>query len=62
MDNEDGSSASTDTDHPRAPRSPDFEDHFWLVLLALIVVVLFVVGLLGADSGGGHGDGYTGWH
>lgn len=62
MDNEDGNSESTDTDHPRTPGSSGFEDPFWLVLLALIVVVPFVVGLMGADSGGGHEDGYTGWH
>ncbi|MFE7094243.1 hypothetical protein [Streptomyces erythrochromogenes] len=37
------------------------EDHFWLVLLALIVVILFLVGLMGADTGPADQDGYTGW-
>ncbi|WP_407841269.1 hypothetical protein ACE1OC_40480 [Streptomyces sp. DSM 116496] len=62
MSNEDSDRESPDADRPRSPSSTGFEDRFWLVLLALIVVVLFVVGLMGADTGGGHLDGYTGWH
>ncbi|MFE4258044.1 hypothetical protein [Streptomyces sp. NPDC056883] len=62
MSNEDSDSENPDADRPWGPSRPGFEDHFWLVLLALIVVVLFVVGLMGADAGGGHVDGYTGWH
>ncbi|GHI82934.1 hypothetical protein [Streptomyces xanthophaeus] len=61
MSNEDSDTGSPDGDRPRDPFRPGFEDRFWLVLLALIVAVLFVVGLMGGDSGGGHPDGYTGW-
>ncbi|MET9107780.1 hypothetical protein [Streptomyces zhihengii] len=60
----DGDSDAEDRgdDRPRGPGASGFADHFWLWTLALIVVVLFLVGLLGADSGPGSPDGYTGWH
>ncbi|MFF7993351.1 hypothetical protein ACFZDG_26580 [Kitasatospora xanthocidica] len=48
-------------DRPPAPHRPGFEDRFWLVLLALIVVALFVAGFL-SDAGSAGPDGYTGWH
>ncbi|MEU5920401.1 hypothetical protein [Streptomyces sp. NPDC047141] len=48
---------------PRAPGPPgDFPDTFWTVLLALIVLGLFLYGLTRGEGGGGHSDGYTGWH
>ncbi|MFI6416779.1 hypothetical protein ACIBG6_05000 [Streptomyces sp. NPDC050842] len=47
---------------PRGPSSPDFPDRFWTVLLALIVLGLFLYGLTRGEGGGGHPDGYTGWH
>ncbi|ELP70145.1 hypothetical protein ACKI1I_20440 [Streptomyces turgidiscabies] len=49
-------------DRPRGPSPSGFEDNFWLVALALIVVILFLVGLMGADTGPASQDGYTGWH
>ncbi|MFJ6783006.1 hypothetical protein [Streptomyces yangpuensis] len=48
-------------DRPRGAGPSGFEDHFWLVVLALIVVILFVVGLMGGDTGPANQDGYTGW-
>ncbi|GGR53689.1 hypothetical protein GCM10010282_53370 [Streptomyces roseolus] len=45
----------------RGRNTSGFEDRFWLVLLALIVVVLFLIGLMGADSGPANQDGHTGW-
>ncbi|MCY0930977.1 hypothetical protein OTB20_33260 [Streptomyces sp. H27-H1] len=62
MTDEDSDTESRDDDRPRSPGPSGFEDHFWLVLLALIVVVLFLVGLMGADTGPANQDGYTGWH
>ncbi|MFF3017288.1 hypothetical protein [Streptomyces sp. NPDC057939] len=61
MSNEDGDTGSPDGDRPRHSIRPGFEDHFWLLPLALIVAVFFVIGLVGADTGGGHEDGCTGW-
>ncbi|WP_268256644.1 hypothetical protein [Kitasatospora xanthocidica] len=43
------------------PHRPGFEDTFWLVLLALIVLVLFVAGFL-SDAGPASPGGSTGWH
>ncbi|MFD6109512.1 hypothetical protein ACWGQT_07195 [Streptomyces yangpuensis] len=48
-------------DRPRGPGSSGFEDRFWLVVLALIVVILFLIGFMGADTGPANQDGYTGW-
>ncbi|MFE5633053.1 hypothetical protein [Streptomyces sp. NPDC056543] len=62
MADEDSTAEGRGDDRPRDPGSSGFEDHFWLVVLALIVVVLFLVGLMGADTGPAHPDGYTGWH
>ncbi|MEU2549106.1 hypothetical protein ABZ618_27340 [Streptomyces roseolus] len=49
-------------DRSRGRNTSGFEDRFWLVLLALIVVVLFLIGLMGGDTGPANQDGYTGWH
>ncbi|MFC9583456.1 hypothetical protein ACFVJ8_11595 [Streptomyces yangpuensis] len=48
-------------DRPRGRSPSEFVDHVWLVVLALIVVILFLVGLMGADTGPANQDGYTGW-
>ncbi|GHF76148.1 hypothetical protein GCM10018790_62540 [Kitasatospora xanthocidica] len=48
-------------DRPPVPHRPGFEDTFWLVLLALIVLVLFVAGFL-SDAGPASPGGSTGWH
>ncbi|MFD9082809.1 hypothetical protein ACFYYM_36520 [Streptomyces erythrochromogenes] len=61
MTDEDSDVEDRGDDRPRASGSSGFEDHFWLVVLALIVVILFLVGLMGADTGPGNQDGYTGW-
>ncbi|MFE5966243.1 hypothetical protein [Streptomyces sp. NPDC056463] len=62
MADEDSTAEGRGDDRPRDSGSSGFEDHFWLVVLALIVVVLFLVGLMGADTGPPNPDGYTGWH
>ncbi|MBP2587136.1 hypothetical protein J3A78_007614 [Streptomyces sp. PvR006] len=56
-----------DTEHqgdvsPERPSHTDFPGTVWTVLLALLVLGLFLYGLTRGDSGGGHPDGYTGWH
>ncbi|MFE5676767.1 hypothetical protein ACFQ7B_14585 [Streptomyces erythrochromogenes] len=61
MTDEDSDVEDRGDDRPQPPGPSGFEDHFWLVVLALIVVILFLVGLMGADTGTGNQDGYTGW-
>ncbi|MFF9915342.1 hypothetical protein [Streptomyces sp. NPDC013457] len=62
MSDEDGAAEGRGDDHPPRPGPSGFEDGFWLVVLALIVVVVFLIGLMGADTGPANQDGYTGWH
>ncbi|MFD6360743.1 hypothetical protein ACFWFX_12940 [Streptomyces roseolus] len=59
----DGDDAGEDRsdDRARGPNPSGFEDRFWLVLLALIVVVLLLIGFMGGDTGPANQDGYTGW-
>ncbi|MEU7697501.1 hypothetical protein ACF064_06735 [Streptomyces sp. NPDC015492] len=61
MSSEEDDTENRSDDRPRGSSS-GIEDRFWLWLLALIVAVLFLIGLTSGDSGGGLPDGYTGWH
>ncbi|MCD2462043.1 hypothetical protein MBT42_00540 [Streptomyces sp. MBT42] len=61
------SGKDSDTEHqgdvpPGPPSNTDFPGNVWTALLALLVLGLFLYGLTQGDSGGGHSDGYTGWH
>ncbi|MGW6967812.1 hypothetical protein ACWGET_27625 [Streptomyces zaomyceticus] len=47
---------------PQRPSLTDFPGTIWTVLLALLVLGLFLYGLTHGEGGGGHPDGYTGWH
>ncbi|MFF5767775.1 hypothetical protein ACWD5B_31595 [Streptomyces tanashiensis] len=49
-------------DPSRRTSLTDFPGTVWTVLLALLVLGLFLYGLTRGESGGGHPDGYTGWH
>ncbi|MFH8253837.1 hypothetical protein [Streptomyces roseolus] len=59
---EGGAGEGRSDDRSRRPKTSEFADRFWLVLLALIVVILFLIGLMGGDTGPANQDGYTGWH
>ncbi|MDX2391098.1 hypothetical protein ACWGHM_14435 [Streptomyces sp. NPDC054904] len=61
MTDEDSEAEDRGDDRPRVPSPSGFEDHFWLVALALIVVILFLVGLTSSATGPANQDGYTGW-
>ncbi|MFJ3841328.1 hypothetical protein ACIPY6_38280 [Streptomyces sp. NPDC090054] len=61
MTDEDSDAEDQGDDRPRVPGPSGFEDHFWLAVLALIVVILFLVGVMGAATGPANQDGYTGW-
>ncbi|MCU7820261.1 hypothetical protein [Kitasatospora sp. DSM 101779] len=50
------------TDRPPRPYRPGPEDTFWLVLLALIVVVCGLIGFLSHGDPGPGGQNITGWH
>ncbi|OKJ65497.1 hypothetical protein AMK27_07065 [Streptomyces sp. CB02009] len=61
------SGEDSDTGHqgdvpPERPSNTDLPGNVWTVLLALLVLGLFLYGLTRGDTGGGHPDGYTGWH
>ncbi|MEU7075809.1 hypothetical protein AB0B30_37410 [Streptomyces narbonensis] len=51
MTDEDSDAEDRGTHHQPDPNSSGLEDHFWLVLLALIVLVCFVIGFMNADTG-----------
>ncbi|MEV8100444.1 hypothetical protein [Kitasatospora sp. NPDC085879] len=58
-----GPSAERDSDRPgRPPRHYGFEDTFWLVLLAVIVVICGLIGFLSNGDPGPGGQNITGWH
>ncbi|MCU7827345.1 hypothetical protein [Kitasatospora sp. DSM 101779] len=58
-----GPSDDRDGSRPgRPPRPSGFEDTFWLVLLALIVVVCGLIGFLSDGSPAPGSENITGWH
>ncbi|MFD3517975.1 hypothetical protein [Streptomyces sp. NPDC058657] len=62
MADEDSDTEDRGGDRPRSSGSSGFEDRFWLVVLALIVAVLFLIGLTSADTGPANPGVYPGWH